>query len=57
MMPENEAWGVEACRTLSITFQHRPPNSARTGYTTKAALFVSVQLSTDTVSAIRKVWC
>ena len=33
-----------------------PPNSARTGYATEGALFISAQLSTDAVSALRKVW-
>ena len=42
--------------TLSITFKHPPPNSARTGYTTEGALFISVQLSADVVSALRKAW-
>ena len=42
--------------TPSIAFQHLPPNSARFSYTTEGALFISAQLSTDTVSALRKVW-
>ena len=33
-----------------------PPNFARIGYTTEGALFISTQLSTDAVSALRKVW-
>ena len=33
----------------------KPPNSARTGYATEGALFISAQLSTDTVRALRKV--
>ena len=41
--------------TPSITFRHLPPNSARFGYATDGALFISVQLSTNTVSALRKV--
>ena len=40
--------------TLSITFRHLPPNSARSGYTTEGALFISVQLSV--VSALWKAW-
>ena len=32
------------------------PNSARTGYTTEEALFISAQLSTDVVSVLQKVW-
>jgi len=34
--------------TASIAFRHLPPNSARTGYVVERALFISVQLSTDT---------
>ena len=41
--------------TLSIAFRHLPPNSARFGYVTKGALFISAQLSTDAVSTLRKV--
>ena len=37
------------------TFQHRPPNSARFSYATEGALFISAQLSTDAVSALRMV--
>ena len=37
--------------TLSIVYQHLPSNSARIGYTTERALFISAQLSTDAVSA------
>ena len=53
--------GVRLCggvvgHTPSIAFRHRPPNSARTGYATEGALFISAQLSTDAVSALRKVW-
>ena len=40
----------------SIAFRHLPPNSARTGYATEGALFVSAKLSIDAVSALRKVW-
>ena len=42
--------------TPSITFHHLPPNSARIGYAAEGALFISAQLSTDAVSALRKVW-
>ena len=42
--------------TPSIAFRHLPPNSARFGYATEGALFISPQLSTDAVSALRKVW-
>ena len=41
--------------TPSIAFQHLPPNSARFSYATKGALFISAQLSSDAVSALRKV--
>ena len=41
--------------TPSTAFRHLPPNSARFGYATQGALFISAQLSTDTVSALRKV--
>ena len=42
--------------TSNIAFRHLPPNSARFGYATEGALFISAQLSTDAVSALRKVW-
>ena len=42
--------------TLSIAFWHLPPNSARFSYAPEGALFISLQLSTDTVSALQKVW-
>ena len=42
--------------TPSIAFQHLPPNSARISYATQGALFISVQLSSDVVSALWKVW-
>ena len=41
--------------TPSIAFRHLPPNSARFGYDTEGALFISAQLSTDAVSALPKV--
>ena len=47
---------VHPRHTPSIDFRHLPPNSARIGYASKGALFISTQLSTDTVSALRKVW-
>ena len=43
------------CHPPSIAFRHLPPNSARFSYTTEGALFISAQLSTDAVSALRKV--
>ena len=48
--------GLDTSHTPSIAFRHLPPNSARFGYATEGALFISVQLSTDAVSALRKVW-
>ena len=42
--------------TPSIAFRYLPPNSARFGYATEGAFFMSAQLSTDVVSALRKVW-
>ena len=41
--------------TPSITFRHLPPNSARFGYATDRALFISAQLSTNMVSTLQKV--
>ena len=41
--------------TPSIAFRHLPLNSARFSYATEGALFISAQLSTDAVSALRKV--
>ena len=53
------AWYLSASRgdghTLSSAFRHLPPNSARFSYATEGALFISAQLSTDAVSALRKV--
>ena len=44
-------------RTPSIAFRfwHLPSNSARTSYAVEGGLFFSAQLSTDDVSALRKV--
>ena len=42
--------------TPSLTFQHHPPNSARIGYATEGALFISAHLSTDAVSSLQKAW-
>ena len=36
-------------------FRHLPSNSARSGYATEGALFISAQLSTDAANALRKV--
>ena len=41
--------------TPSAAFRHLPPNSARFSYATEGALFISAQLSSDAVSALRKV--
>ena len=41
--------------TPSIAFRHLPPNSARFRYATEGVLFISAQLSSDAVSALRKV--
>ena len=44
----------EASHTPSIAFRrHLPPNSARFGYATEGAFFISSQLSTDAISALR----
>ena len=47
--------GVQRCHTPSTALRHLPPNSARFSYATEGALFISAQLSTDAVSALRKV--
>ena len=47
---------VEWIHAQSIVFRHLPPNSSRFGYATGGAIFISAQLSTDAVSALRKVW-
>ena len=39
----------------STAFWHPPPNSARIGYPTEGALFISVQLSTI-ASTLQKIW-
>ena len=54
--PQPSADRLPPLHTPSITFWHLPPNSARFSYATEGALFISVQLSTDTVSALWKVW-
>ena len=41
-------------QTPNIAFRHLPPNSARFGYATEGALFISAQLSNDAVSALPK---
>ena len=47
---------VGGWHTPTTAFRHLPPNSARFSYATEGALFISAQLSTDAVSALRKVW-
>ena len=42
-------------QTPSIAFRHLPPNCARFSYAIEEALFNSAKLSTDAVSALRKV--
>ena len=54
-MPESGARSVGTGLTPSIAFRHLPPNSARFSYATEGALFISAQLSSDAVSALRKV--
>ena len=41
--------------TPSTASRHLPPNSARFSYANEGALFISAQLSSDAVSALRKV--
>ena len=41
--------------TPSVAFRHPPPNSARIDYATEGVLFIAAQLSSDAVSALRKV--
>ena len=41
--------------TPSSAFRYLPPNSARFSYATEGALFIYAQLSSDAVSALRKV--
>ena len=48
-------YGVHLCHTPSIAFRHLPPNSARFSYASEGALFIPAQLSSDAVSALRKV--
>ena len=47
--------GLGTDHTPNIAFRHLPPDSARFGYATEEVLFISAQLSTDAVSALRKV--
>ena len=60
-VPESGVRSVRLTLTPSLTFQRLSPNSARIartariGYATEGPLFIPVQLSTDAVSAFRKV--
>ena len=63
IIPGNFGFAISACRlrerghhTPSTAFWHLPPNSARFGYATEGALFISMQLSTNAVSALQKFW-
>ena len=47
--------GGGVCHTPRTAFRHLPPNSARFSYATEGALFISAQLSSDAVSALRTV--
>ena len=42
-------------QTPSIAFRYLPPNSAIFSYANEGTFFISAQLSTDAVSALRKV--
>ena len=53
-VPDRCPWSQVVGHTPSIAFRHLPPNSARFSYATEGALFISAQLSTDAVSALRK---
>ena len=48
--------GLGTDHTPSTAFRHLPPNSARFSYATEGVLFISARLSSDAVSALRKVW-
>ena len=52
-LPEGCQWFIH---TPSIAFWHLPLNSVWFGYVTEGVLFISMQLSTNTVSAFWKVW-
>ena len=49
------AGGRQVDTHTSIAFRHLLPNSARSGYATEGALFISAQQSADVVSALLKV--
>ena len=47
---------LRCVHTPSLAFRDLPPYTARIGYATEDALFISAQLSTGAVCAHRKVW-
>ena len=48
---------VKSSDSSELTLRHlQAPHSARFSYATEGALFISAQLSSDAVSALRKVW-
>ena len=50
-------WLRHSRDTLSLRAAvHLPPNCGTSGYATQGTLSVSVQLSTDAVSALRRAW-
>ena len=49
-------YSLTSAHAPSNAFRNLPSNSARTGYATERALLTSAQLSSDTVSDLRKVW-
>ena len=51
-MSYTSAWSLSTVHAPSIAFRHLPPNSARTVYATEGTLFISAQLSTDTVRTL-----
>ncbi len=51
----NSSFSLTNAHTPSTAFRHFPPNSARFSYATEGVLFISAQLSTNAVSAVRKV--
>ena len=48
-------YGLGRFHTPSVAFRHLLANSARFSYATEGTLFISAQLSSDAVSALRKV--
>ena len=54
-VPESDARSVGCNRTPNLAFRRPSPNSARFSYAIEGVLFISAQLSSDAVSALRKV--